>query len=199
MKKFLILCFSFALLTTSNISNAKEYKSAKEVVQKAIDEAEVFFKTHTPQETSEKEIRLKLKDMLMEYFEMDYIAKASLGKYWRKTTEKQKQEYIPAFIDSIVKTYSVQYDEYADGHTEIKKISKRSDRDYIVFAIYHSKENAPPLDINWMVRNFGGERYKIIDITVGGISLLITKRNEFEDIIEQNKGDIDILISKLKE
>ena len=43
------------------------------------------------------------------------------------------------------------------------------------------------------------DRYVILDIIIEGISLAVTQRSEFVAVIDQNEGNIDKLISLLKE
>ena len=43
------------------------------------------------------------------------------------------------------------------------------------------------------------DRYVILDIIIEGISLAVTQRSEFVSVIDQNEGNIDQLISLLKE
>ena len=56
----------------------------------------------------------------------------------------------------------------------------------------------PPLDVDWRVRLQKDGSYRIIDLTVGGVSMLITQKNEYAAIIEQNGGKVQALIDELE-
>ena len=57
------------------------------------------------------------------------------------------------------------------------------------------RPSGPPIDAEWRVRVIHGE-YRIIDITIEGVSMAVTKRSEFSAVI-QSKG-IDGLIAALR-
>ena len=54
-----------------------------------------------------------------------------------------------------------------------------------------------PKDVTFRVRNFG-DSYKFVDVTVDGVSLVVTKRSEFNSIIYNQgiDGLLEILAQK---
>lgn len=63
-----------------------------------------------------------------------------------------------------------------------------------------SQVNVPgeqPIDVNWKVRDEKGS-FKIIDVTVSGISMSVTQRDEFTAVINQNGGRVQGLIDALR-
>ena len=60
------------------------------------------------------------------------------------------------------------------------------------------REDAPPIIVDWRIGK-RKESFVILDIIIEGISLAITQRSEFVSVIDQNEGNIDQLISILKE
>ena len=59
-----------------------------------------------------------VKDELMPYVDNIYASKKVLGRYFKDTDEKQRQEFYKAFTDYIVATYArafTQYDEAKHG------------------------------------------------------------------------------------
>ena len=69
--------------------------------------------------------------------------------------------------------------------------------DYIYY-ILHKLSNNNQIKINWRVGK-KKDKFVILDIVIEGISLAVTQRSEFVSVIEQNNGEVDSLISLLKE
>ena len=60
------------------------------------------------------------------------------------------------------------------------------------------RPDGPPVTIIWRLREFG-DKYKIIDVTVEGLSMGITQRDEFTTVIQQNGGKVAALTKALHE
>jgi ABC-type transporter MlaC component len=56
----------------------------------------------------------------------------------------------------------------------------------------------PPIHVDWQVVR-SGDTYKIIDVSVEGVSQTLTLRHEFLAVIDQNGGSIAGLIASLRE
>ena len=56
----------------------------------------------------------------------------------------------------------------------------------------------PEVRVDWRVRRTGGA-YRIVDVTVEGVSLAITQRDEFAAVIRSNGGQVEGLLSALRE
>jgi len=192
-----VICF--ILITIFSLSSyAGEVSGAKAEakVQSAIDETIGFL--NNSKDLDNSAIESKFDELLNKYFDLDYISKASLGRYWKKATDAQKEEYQKAFKNNIVKVYSMRFKEYDNQTIKILKSSVRGRHDVIVFSeLVSSDESTPPLEIDWRIRVDRDGSYNIIDFSVAGVSTLITQRNEYSSIIEKNGGDISALIKEL--
>jgi phospholipid transport system substrate-binding protein len=56
------------------------------------------------------------------------------------------------------------------------------------------RPSGPPIDADWRVRTTG-ERYRIIDVMVEGVSMVITQRSEFAAVVQRHglQGLIEVL------
>jgi phospholipid transport system substrate-binding protein len=55
-----------------------------------------------------------------------------------------------------------------------------------------------PIAVNWRVSGTPGH-YRITDVVVDGVSMVITQRQEFASVIEDGGGSITTLITQLRE
>jgi phospholipid transport system substrate-binding protein len=57
---------------------------------------------------------------------------------------------------------------------------------------------APPVKVDWRLIGRNGA-YKISDVSVDGISMAVTQRSEFASVIQHNGGQVQGLITMLRE
>ncbi len=146
--------------------------------------------------TTFAEREAKLHDLLVESFDMKTISRFVLGRHVRSLSEPEFAGYEKLFTDFIVRVYAVRFGGYSGETFEVVKILDVVDGDSIVRTHILLGEGKPPIRADWRVRMFP-EGYKIIDVSVEGISMLNTQRAEFVSVIER-KG-IDGLIDQLRQ
>lgn len=137
----------------------------------------------------------RFRDILREDFAMEQIARFVAGSYWRRMTPAEKETYQKLFSEWVLKTYSVRLGGYSGEQFQVIKSTPAGERDVIVYTRI-SKSGSNGFDANWRVRR-EGDRYKIIDIYVEGVSMAITQRSEFESIFRRH--GVDGLIGMLRE
>ena len=140
----------------------------------------------------------RFRTLMNKNFAIKGIAKFVLGRYWRKASEEQQEEYLRLFEDLMVVTYSYRFEKYSGEKLLIKGAEIRSEKDAIVHTTMVKANNATkPLKVAWRVRG-KGETFTIIDVMVEGISLIMTQKSEFASFIKQNGGKLDALLKELK-
>jgi phospholipid transport system substrate-binding protein len=139
-----------------------------------------------------------LRQLFSENFDTDTIGRFVLGRYWNVATGEQREEYLRLFREYIVQTYSRRFTEYSNEEFVVQGAREEGDRDVIVNSrIIRNQEQAPPVDVDWRIRERDGT-YQIIDVIIEGISMALTYRDEFRSIIERNGGRVDALLSELR-
>ncbi len=134
---------------------------------------------------SEEERIAELERLLERATDLDLIAKLVLGSYWRKATPAQRQRYLELFRKMIRKQIAGNISRYDGQRIEIVGSHEIDDRDTMVSTLVHGVGNEAPYRVDWRVRRYNG-RYLIIDVVAEGVSLLITKRKEFRDIVSSS-------------
>mgnify|MGYP001253183445 CR=1 FL=1 len=136
------------------------------------------------------------KKMLDTKFDKKLIHRAVLGRSAKNASKEQLIRFGKAFDEHIIKIYASQLGVYSDQLFVVDKVIKRDKKDTIVLShIEHA--TAPPLRIDWRLRDRGKRGLKIIDIAIEGVSLLATKRADFSSTIK--RGGLHGLIIDLEE
>ncbi len=139
----------------------------------------------------------RFRELLREDFAVPEIARFVLGRYWNVATEEQRAEFLKLFEEYIALAYSTRLAEYT-GET-FKVTGSRPDADgAIVSSQILRPAGAAPVKVDWRLIGRNGA-YKISDVSVDGISMAVTQRSEFASVIQHNGGQVQGLITMLRE
>ena len=119
------------------------------------------------------------------------IAKFVSGEAWKKADKETKEKYVKFFkkhlalnIASLMQGYANQ--EYSLINSKYDSKNKVSLIDMNIFT------NSSSITITWRVKQ-SKERFYIIDLLVADISLVVTKRSEFNSMLKKVNNDLETL------
>ncbi len=158
---------------------AARSQEAAVFIRRMVDRAlEILSRTDRSREARIAE----LERLLEEATDLDLIAKLVLGAYWRKATPEQRRRYLQLFRKMIRRQIAANISRYDGQRIEIVGSRDIDDRDTMVRTLVYDSKRDAPYRIDWRVRHSDG-RFLIIDVVGEGVSLLITKRKEFGEIV----------------
>ncbi|MES2984228.1 MAG: ABC transporter substrate-binding protein [Pseudomonadota bacterium] len=180
----LLVALSLGTATAANASDPKAFVDGLGAQVLSVVKNDALSKT---------EKQAKIEAMFSDKVDINFVAKFVLGKSWRTATPQQQQAYIAAYKPFILKNYASKLTKYS-GQTYTLKAA-RIDGDASVVPMEINDPSGQNIHVDYRLQSNGGN-FKVVDITVEGVSLLATQRSEFSGIIE-NKG-VDGLIEALK-
>ncbi len=139
----------------------------------------------------------RFRSLLAEHFDVKTIGRWVLGRYWKKATPAEQDEYLQLFEDLIVVTYANRFSEYKGETLSVLKTVAGGKRDIIVRSELIQPHGSQPVSVDWRVRP-RGNGLKIVDIMVEGISMGLTQRKEFASVIRKNGGQVEALLVELR-
>lgn len=145
---------------------------------------------------TEEERKKEFRTLLEDSFDMNTIARFSLGRYWRQASEGQRSEYLKLFNEMIIDVYARRFGEYNGQTLSVTEARQEGKKDMLVTSVI-SSPSGPDVQVDWRVRRKDG-RYKIVDIMVEGVSMALTQRSDFSSVIQRGGGQVNVLIAHLK-
>jgi phospholipid transport system substrate-binding protein len=130
-------------------------------------------------------------------FDLPGISRFVLGPYWRVASELERQEFQQLFEDYLIRTYGPQLAGY-QGQALSVTGDRLDPNGVIVTSQIIRPHGAPPIEIDWRLSVCNGV-YKISDIVIAGVSLAVTQRSEFAQVIQRNGGQVESLLSMMRE
>ena len=193
LKKFLIY-ISFVLINLTVINNS--YSIEPDVfVQSTVNRASQVLSDNL----SKDQKIIELKSIAAETVDIKGIGMYTLGSYRKILSEDQKKEYAILFEQYFLKTFSSRLAEYSNPEIEVKSKEELNKNYTMVSSVLISTEKRPEVKIDWRIYTKNPDDLKIRDLIIEGLSLVRTQKEEFASIIESNKGDINALLTSLKE
>ncbi len=139
----------------------------------------------------------RFRRILNDTFDLDTIARFTLGRYWRRASPGQRVEFRRLLEEFLVGIYLSRFGELDIKHFRVSKSRAISTRDHLVMSEILLQRERPPLRVGWRVRS-RGNRARIIDVFVEGISLSVTQRDEFAAVIMRGGGKVESLLALLR-
>lgn len=141
-----------------------------------------------------KQRESKFRAMLTDYFAMQTISRTVAGKHWQEMSPQQREDFQKLFSEWVLKTYARRFGGY-QGETIAVNDASAVGRDSI---LVHTVVKGPSRGnkVDWRVRQSGGEQNKIVDVSVDGVSMLVTQKSEIAAIVK-NKG-VDGMLDTLR-
>ena len=144
----------------------------------------------------EQETRFRM--LLRKGFAVRKIGRFVLGKYRRSSSNEEVAEFLNLFEDYIVSLYSLAFRNFSGETFAVARVVKtRSPQDTMVITHINPDAADGPTKVVFQVRNASDE-YKILDVKIQGVSMIVTQRDEFTGFIRNNGGEIAPLIKALR-
>ncbi len=177
-------------------AHAQEMKP-DQLVQQVTNDVLAAIKSDKQLAAGDKQKALALaEEKVLPLIDFDEATRLAVGRAWRQATPEQRKRLVAEFRRMLVRTYSNSIQAY-QGQTlkVLPSHGKQTDDDTTVHTQF-IRAGGKPLPIDFEMHKTA-QGWKIYDIAVEGVSLVITYRSEFDQVVRQ--GGIDALIKRLAE
>lgn len=144
------------------------------------------------------EVRIKrFRKMFNENFAVRAIGKFVLGRHWARATDAEREEYLFLFEDLMVGSYVDRFQRYTGEKLRILRTLPERTNAVSVFTEIVRSGTAKPIKVLWRI-GAKDDALKVLDVLVGGASMSMILRSDFDSIIRQNEGRISGLLEELR-
>jgi phospholipid transport system substrate-binding protein len=194
MSKWL-LAFAFLFCLPA----AAQEMGPDQLVQKVTEEVLATIKKDKQLAAGDKQKALKLaEEKVLPHIDFEESTRLAVGRAWQTASPEQKKKLVDEFRKMLVRTYSNAIEGY-QGQT-MKVLPSRGGAkpggDDATVRAQFIRAGGQPLPLEFQARKTE-KGWKIYDISVEGVSLVLTYRSEFDAVVKQQ--GIDGLIKRLTE
>lgn len=166
----------------------------------------VAMKTFNRMKAEEREIindpellRLVMKEELLPYIDYRFSAFKVLGKYASKMEQDKLVEFVSVFREYLITSYAIAMGYYDNQEVKFEPAADFSDRTTVTVRAVIIDDVRPDIKVAFKVRkNRSTGEWRAYDMIAEGISLLQSKRSEFESIIRRNGIDAVLQLMRRK-
>ena len=185
-----------ALLAFAFVFTAKaQEQNPEQLVQKITDDVLAAIKSDKQLAAGDKQRAVKLaEEKVMPYIDFEEATRLAVGRAWSQANPEQKKKLVSEFRNMLVRTYSNAIEAYQGQTLKVLPSRGKADKDETTVRTQFVRAGGKPLPIEFQMRN-DGKGWKVYDIVVEGVSLVLTYRTEFDQVVKQE--GIDGLIKRL--
>ena len=138
-----------------------------------------------------------IRQVLHDDFDLAYAARQTLGAHWDAATPEQRARFVAALEASEARAYGERLGMLQGATLVVDKITPKGAGAWTVDSTVDAMADLPSLRLAWEVRDTG-QGPRIVDVKVAGVSLFMTRRSEFNAVIQQSGGAIEPLVAQLE-
>jgi len=194
----LIRSIGFFFVGFTLTANAQQQQLAPDqLVQKVTEEVLTAIKSDKQLAAGDKQKALKLaEEKVLPYIDFEESTRLAVGRAWPQATPEQRKKLVAEFRNMLVRTYSNAIESYEGQTLKVlpSRGGKQDAKDEATVRAQFVRAGGKPLPLEFQMRKTG-DTWKVFDIAVEGISLVLTYRSEFDAVVKQE--GVDGLIKRL--
>lgn len=183
-----VLCLAVAALAAP--ARAADGPAAA-LIEKVANEVIALVKAKTGRERE-----AGIRAVLLAYFDLPFMGQSALGTHWAATSPQQRERFLSAVVSAEARAYSERFGQYGGQTLTVGRVSARPNGVTVVDSKL-SQTNGQPIAIQWEVRD-AGRGPRITDVKIEGVSMVMTRRSDFNSYIQNHGGKVEPLIEELE-
>jgi phospholipid transport system substrate-binding protein len=127
----------------------------------------------------------RLGGLLRETFDLDYMARQTVGRRWKGLTPEQQQRWLSAFADLTVSTYASRFKSYTGQKFETLG-EESSEQDTTVVRSRVVDPAGEDVDLTYRLHRVNSG-WKVIDVYLkGNVSEVALRRSEYSTVLKRD-------------
>ena len=145
---------------------------------------------------SDSERIVNFRNLYLDSFDNYYISRFVLGQYWKRLDSNMRKQFVESFNDYIVTTYAPKFKGWEGT---FKATHSLLENNYYNVKMNVLNKDGPTLKFMWKIYLDKNKNFKILDVNIDGVSMLVTQRAEFMSVIKNNpKGVLGLIEAMIK-
>jgi len=145
----------------------------------------------SPDKTAER--RQQLRAIVDQVFDWQETGKRALARHWQTLKPEQRQEFSALFADLVERSYVGKIEAYSGEKVAYVGDTIEGDQATVKTKLITKSGTEIPLDYRMQKE---GDRWRVYDVLIEGVSLVGNYRTQFNKIIQQSS--YDELVKKMK-
>ena len=185
---FILLLFPIVSWGNENLIKSKVFIESlgKEVLTKIADK-----------KIDDKDREKNFRKLYVRAFDNTYISRFVLGRHWKKIDNNTKNEFVKSFNDYLIMIYAPKFKGWTG---KFETIDSQIENNMYIVSMRLITNSTPPSSflLDWRMIVTKEKKFKILDVNIDGVSMLVTQRAEFSSVIKNHPLGVKGLIKQMK-
>ncbi len=178
-------------------ARAQQDLGPEELVRKVTQDVLDAIRSDKQLAAGDRQKALKLaEEKVLPHIDFEEAARLAVGRAWAQATPEQRKKLVEEFRRMLVRTYSNAISAYEGQTMKVLPVRMKPGDTEVTVHNQYIRAGGTPLPVDYQMHKTD-QGWKIYDITVEGVSLVLTYRSEFDAVVKQS--GIDGLIKRLEE
>jgi len=178
-------------------ARAQQDLGPEELVRKVTQDVLDAIRSDKQLAAGDKQKALRLaEEKVLPHIDFEEATRLAAGRAWAQATPEQRRRLVEEFRRMLVRTYSNAISAYEGQTMQVLPVRVKPGDTEVTVHNRYIRAGGKPLPVDYQMHKTS-QGWKIYDITVEGVSLVLTYRSEFDAIVKQE--GIDGLIKRLEE
>lgn len=184
------ILMTFSWLSSASCSAGSLEENASNLIQSLGDEAIQILKEYEHKEISAQEKTKRLRSMIVKKVDFQRIGLSSLGKYRRQLPKDLIEKFLQAFEKAVTRTYLEKFEGYNDDNLVVVSaiLTDIGRSKGVIVKSELRRKTGPKVSLVWIVRQKKDGKITVVDLHVGGASLLQSYSQQHQVIIGRAKN-----------
>lgn len=130
-----------------------------------------------------------VKDNIEPYVDFDGFARGVMGQYYRQATDTQRAAFTNTFRQSLIRTYAKGLGAYNNQTYSIRPFTPGRDPSKAIVSMDFKTDNGVIPVTYQLIQS--GETWKVRNVSLNGIDIGLTFRNQFSSTVQNSRGNLD--------
>ena len=186
-----------ALWAVLAVPVAAQELGPEELVKKITEEVLAALKSDKQIAAGDRQKAIKLaEEKILPHVDFEEATRLAVGRGWAQATPEQKKKLVQEFRNMLVRTYSNAIGAYEGQTMKVQPSRVKPGDTEATVRNQFIRPGGKPVLIDYQMRK-AAQNWKIYDIVVEGVSLVLTYRSEFDQVVKQE--GVDGLIKRLSQ
>ena len=187
--------FLFALAFFLAFPVAAQDLGPEELVKKITDDVLAAIKSDKQLAAGDRQRAIKLaEEKILPHVDFEEATRLAVGRGWAQASPEQKKKLVAEFRNMLVRTYSNAIGAYEGQTMKVQPVRMKPGDTEVTVHNQFIRPGGRPVLVDYAMRK-ADAGWKIYDIVVEGVSLVLTYRSEFDAVVKQE--GVEGLIKRL--
>ena len=190
-----VLRFLAAVLLFVPFAGFAQELGPEDLVKKITAEVMESIKSDKQLAAGDKQKALKLaEEKILPHVDFEEATRLAVGRSWRQASAEQRKQITNEFRRMLLRTYSNAISAYQGQVMKVMPLHMKAGETDVTVHNQYIRPGQTPVKVDYQMHKVG-DKWMIYDIIVEGVSLVLTYRSEFDQVVKDS--GIDGLIKRI--